>query len=151
MGTQVPVALLTRTLVVRAIRIGNRSFARKGIGHMRHSVAGLPFLLLIFPIPHLWLLIQVTPPADRWQFRDLGGVSLLLFDMVFVLVMLALLKISWMRLRFKWGGLVLLLAATTAMWQGSGKDIFTVVYLGGWLLLLVLSGLWLHGQRAYLD
>ncbi|MBB6048552.1 hypothetical protein [Armatimonas rosea] len=117
---------------------------------MRRFVAGLPFLLLLFPIPHLWLLVRVTPPTDRWQFRDLGGVSLLLFDMLFVLVVLALLKISWIRLRFKWAGFALLLAATTAMWQGSGKDSFAAVYLGGWLFLLVLSGLWLRSQRASL-
>lgn len=137
--------------MVRKIRIGNRTFVRKGIGDMRRFVAGLPFLLLIFPIPHIWLVGRVTPPSDQWQFRDVGGAFLLLFEIVFVSLVLVLLKLPWIRLRFKWAGLMLLLIVTGTLMLNSNKGALTIAYLSGWLLLLVLSALWLRSQRAYLD
>ncbi|MCX6368951.1 MAG: hypothetical protein NTX57_19895 [Armatimonadetes bacterium] len=65
--------------------------------------------------------------------------------------LLALLKISWIRLRFKWAGLTLLLIATGIFMLNFHKGTLNIVYPGGWLLALVLSVLWVRSQRAYLD
>lgn len=111
----------------------------------------LPYLFLLYPIPHLWLMGLVMEEKDHWQFRDVGGAFLVLFDALFALLVLLLVKLSFVRLRFKWAGLGLLLVATAELWHRSDKTAGTTAYLGGWLVLLVLAALWVYAQRAYLD
>jgi hypothetical protein len=115
------------------------------------SLPFLPYLALLFPIPHFWLMGRVMTYRQSWELRDVAAGFILLFEALFVLLVLTLLKLSWIRLHFKWMGLGLLLATTIAMWQGSSKDAFALVFSGGWLVLLILSGLWLYSQRKYLD
>ena len=115
---------------------------------MRRFVAGLPFLLLIFPMPHLCLTGLVLSPREV---NDVGAGVLFIFDIAFVMIVLALLKFSWIRLRFKWAGLILLLIGTITLYLLPGNVPFNLMIFGGWLLLLALSGLWLYSQRQYLD
>lgn len=115
---------------------------------MQHNTTKLPYLALLFPIPHLWLMGRVLRP---WEVRDTAAGFFLLFEAVFVLAVLALLKIPWIRLRFKWVGLGLLLIVTTTLLLLPGNVAFTRVLFGGWVALLILSGAWLYSQCAYLD
>ncbi|WP_395138926.1 hypothetical protein [Armatimonas sp.] len=115
---------------------------------MQRNAPKLPYLARLFPIPHLWLMGKVIHPGEV---GDTAAGFFLLFETVFVLLVLALLKISWIRLRFKWVGLGLLLIATTTLFLLPGNVAFTRVLFGGWVALLILSGAWLYSQRAYLD
>ena len=115
---------------------------------MQCNATKLPYLALLFPNLHLWLLGKVIHPGEV---RDTAAGFFLLFEAVFVLAVLALLKIPWIRLRLKWIGLGLLLIATTTLLLLPGNVAFTRVFFGGWVALLIPSGVWLYSQRAYLD
>lgn len=112
------------------------------------SLPYLPYLALLFPIPHLYLTSLVLPTRSV---NDVGAGVLVVFDTAFIVVMLALLKFSWIRLRFKWVGLILLLTGAIILLLQPGNVPFTMMIFGGWLVLLTLSGLWLYSQHPYLD
>jgi hypothetical protein len=118
---------------------------------MRRFVAGLPFLLLIFPIPHLWLVGRVTPTKEQWRFRDVGGTYLLVNDTLFVLFVLALLKLPKLRYSTRWAGGDIVLGVVLARLVLGSKDLFNLSFFGSWMLVLVLAGLWLRSQRRHLD
>jgi hypothetical protein len=112
------------------------------------SLPYLPYLVLLFPPPHLYLTSLVLPPREV---NDVGAGVLVVLDTAYVVIVLILLKFSWIRLGFKWAGLILLLTGTITLLLLPGNVPFTIMIFGGWLVLLALSGLWLYNQRGYLD
>ena len=107
----------------------------------------LPYLVLLHPILQLWLVQPGAAPENRWQYRDVGGAFLVLFEAIFVLLVLALLKIPWIPLWLKAVGLgFLLLGSLALLIHALGQtplDRTVLAYLSGWVSLAAFSLLWL--------
>lgn len=117
---------------------GNR---KDTVPHKTHP--NLPYLVLLHPILQLGLLRLVVPPENRWQYRDVGGAFLIFFEAIFVLLVLALLKIAWIPLWLKVTGLSCLLLGSAVLFLNALSqtplDRIALTYLSGWAALACIA------------
>ncbi|MGC4042992.1 MAG: hypothetical protein QM758_04240 [Armatimonas sp.] len=107
----------------------------------------LPVLLLLFfPIPHIWALSYLT--EDKSGFWQVGATVFLLMDVIFVLSMLAILKLPSLRWQNREHGLMIVGCLIVMMWVVMGAiNAISICFYGVQLLVFAFSIIWLSRQK----